>query len=693
MKLSVNWLKDFVDINCPLEELADGLTMAGLEVEAIDKMSPERLVGSGGAGLAEDTVFDVKITPNRGDWLSMLGVAREAAPLLGASVRIPEPGPVESDPPSSECIKIEILDPDLCGRYAGIVLRGVTIKESPGWIKDRLIASGMRPINNVVDVTNYVMLELGQPLHAFDYSLLRGGRIIVRRAHPGETITSIDAVERKLDPDMLVIADSDRAVAIAGVMGGADSEISEQTKDILIESANFDSISVRRTSKRLSMVTESSYRFERGVDPSVAPLAALRAAALIQELGGGEVARGMVDARPRVVEPLVIEVRPERANAILGFEMSASEMADNLKKLGIDTRDDRGKLICTVPTFRQDVTREIDIVEEIGRAYGYDRMPMTLPPKSMRGRDSREGVFAGKLRRILMSCGAHEALTHSMVDSALAPNAGAEQTCLRIRNPLSEELDSMRAALAPNLLEVLARNQAFGIAGASLFEIGKVYFDRSGEIGEKMSVAGAMVGSMWRDSWGLPARALDVDFFACKGLVESLFAALNVEDVVFEPVVSPLLHPTRAARARVGETEIGVFGEAHPDTAEALDVRGRPCVYEMDFAALMEAAPEVVKVEDLPRYPAVNRHLAVVVSDDVNYAKIASLVSEVGGGLFRRLDLLDVYTGEQIGANRSSLTLSVTFRSDEKTLTDDEVNCALQAIREALATRLAATFR
>lgn len=693
MKLSTNWLSEHLEFDCPLGELAGKLTMAGLEVEEIAELSPESFRKHGGSGESADTVFDVKITPNRGDWLSVIGVAREAAPLVGSKVRVPEPHVEGGGPAAAESVRIDIDAPELCGRYVGMLVRNVTIKESPGWMKDRLIAAGMRPINNVVDVTNYVMLELGQPLHAFDYNLLHGRRIVVRTARPGETITSIDGIERKLEPDMLVIADEDRAVAIAGVMGGAHSEVGEQTQDVLIESANFDTVSVRRTSKRLAMVTESSYRFERGVDPSTAPLAALRAAELMRDLAGGEVAAGMVDAHPRPVEPLIVEARPERVNAVLGTEIEVDEMVGYLSGLGIETSVEDGMLICRIPTFRRDITREIDIVEEVGRAMGYDHLPMTLPVVPLPGKDSPEGGFSKKLRRILMSCGAQEVLTHSLVDGRLAELAGRADRTLKVRNPLSEDLDAMRVMLVPNLLEVIQRNQSFGTADVSVFEIGKVYYREDGAMGERLSVAGAMTGSAWQRAWSLPADALDVDFFWCKGEVESLLDGLGIEGAKFEATVDPLLHPTRAAKVTYQDRDFGLLGEISPAVQEALGLRERAYAFELDFRALMESAPRVPRYEQLARYPALYRHLAIVASDDVDYARLAGTVREAGRGIVEDVDLLDVYKGEQIRSDQRSLTLSIVFRSHEKTLTDEEVNGVLAAIKEALGREQSVSFR
>jgi len=694
MKVPTEWLKDYIELNAPLDELAHKLTMAGLEVEETIELSKKDFASAGGSGTRDEVIWDVKVTPNRGDWLSIVGVARELGPIVGSRIRMPSVDVVSTDPPASELISIRIDDPQLCRRYVGVVIRNVKIKKSPGWMKDRLIAAGMRPINNVVDVTNYVMLELGQPLHAFDLRLLHGSQIIVRRAQEGETITTIDGVERKLERDMLVIADADRPVAIAGIMGGADTEISEQTQDILIESANFNSTSIRRTAKRLNMVTESSYRFERQVDPSVAAIAAMRAAQLIYELGGGEIARGTVDVYPTPVEPITLTLRPDRANAILGTSIAPADMAGYLNSLEINTSVENNVLRCCVPTFRSDITREIDLIEEIGRVYGYDKLPMTLPRSSMQGKDSPEGAFRDKLRRILMSCGAQEVLTHSLVDGKLAELAGKADIRLVVRNPLSEDLDSMRVMLIPNLLQVLARNQAFGTSSLSVFEIGKIYYQNGdGEIGEKLSVAGAMVGSQWRRAWSLPPKALDADFFLCKGVVESLLDGLGVADARFIRTENPLLHPTRAATIVVGDREIGFLGVIAPKVADTLDVRGRTCAFEIDFESLMSVTPDVLKYREVPRYPAIYRHLAVVVSDNIDYQDVEQTVIASGQGLIEEVDLLDLYKGEQIPPDRKSLTLSMVFRSLERTLTDEEVNAVLAEVREALIRNVGASFR
>lgn len=693
MKLSVNWLKEYVDFGRGIEEMAQALTMAGLEVEESEPWSREDFTRRGGAGLADDTVWNVKVTPNRGDWLSIAGVARECAAIAGARARLPQPSVATSKPAASEFIDISIEDPDLCRRYVGVVVRGSSIGESPGWMKDRLVAAGMRPINNVVDITNYVMLELGQPLHAFDLKLLHGGRIIVRRAKPGETIVSIDGEERKLDTQMLVIADADRAVAIAGVMGGIDSEINDRTCDILIESANFDPASIRRTSKQLGMVTESSYRFERCVDPSVSLTAALRAAELIVELAGGTAAEGAVDVYPGVVDPWEASLRPERANAVLGTSLSAGQMASSLEGYEIGVRQDGNRLLCTIPTFRPDLTKEIDLIEEIGRAFGYDNLSATLPSKSLPGTDSPAGKLRDIIRRILMACGGQEVLTHSLVDSRLARLLGREQMMIPLRNPLSEDSDSMRVMLAPNLLQVIQRNQAAGTDSLFVFETGKVYYRASdGAFDEKLSVAGAMVGDLWAGSWNRPKEALEADFFLCKGAVESLLGELGVR-VKFEAAEDALLHPTRAAAVVCGGERIGLLGEVAPRVREVLDVRGRACIFELDFDRLQGMVAETRLYREISRYPATERHLSIVAPSDVSYGFLEEIASTSGGELVESIQLLDVYCGEPLGENTQGITLSIVFRSKEKTLTDEEVNGVLARIRDSLASKAGVSFR
>jgi len=694
MRVPVEWLKEHVDIRVSIDELADRLTMAGLEVEAIEHVPPAEVKKQGGEGRGvEDQVLVTTVTPNRGDWLSIIGTAREVAAVLGEARVRKDPGGEGTGPPASDFIKIDILDPDLCRRYVGMLIRAVKIKDSPGWMRDRLIRAGMRPINNVVDITNYVMLEYGQPLHAFDYELLRGQRIVVRRAREGERIVSIDGVERELGRDMLVIADSERAVAIAGVMGGAESEVSARTRDILLESANFDPVSIRRTSKSLGMVTESSYRFERVVDPGITAVAARRAAQLMADLAGGEIASGMVDVYPRPIIEQAIRVRPDRVNQVLGVQLSVGKMAQYLRQLEIPVKMD-GELVVTVPTFRPDITIEADVAEEIGRMHGYENIGMTLPAGPMQGADSPMGAFAERVRQIAMACGAQEVVTHSLVDPTTVELAGMSEKAVRIRNPLSEDTSCARTMLAPNLLQVIARNQAYGERDISVFEIGRVFFkEANGEPGESDALAMAMVGSLWAGAWRAEAQRLEADFYLCKGALESLLARLAVENVAFEPGTHPLLHPARVAKVSVNGMEVGIVGEVAPEVLRRLDIRGRPCVFEIDLNALRPHVPERREYRPVSRFPSLRRDLSIVVKKEVPYSLIETTARAVGADLLESIELRDVYTGPQVGPDERSITISLEFRSHVRTLTDEEVNNTLERLKSELVARFGAAFR
>ena len=695
MKLPVEWLSDFVEAGASTDELAKALTMAGLEVEGVSEYTPDQLASQGGAPKPPaGAVFDTKVTPNRGDWLSVIGVAREAAAISGKELKVPVPAADGTPPPTSSAIRITIQAPDLCRRYAGGLVRGVKIAESPGWLKNRLIMAGMRPINNVVDITNYVMIEYGQPLHAFDYRLLRGAEIIVRRANSGEMITTIDGQERRLERDMLVIADRDRAVAIAGVMGGSDSEVSPNTSEVLIESANFDPVSVRKTSKTLGLLTESSYRFERIVDPSVTVIALKRAAELMRDLAGGEIAQGVVDVYPSEVKPVDIRLRPDRVNRVLGSDLKPVDMARLLQGLGFDARLN-GAIEVTVPTFRPDVVEEIDLIEEIARLHGFDKVGATLPESATaHGVECSEVRFEGKLRQILMRCGGQEVLTHSMVDPSLVEMTGMANCAAVIRNPLSEDLSRLRIALVPSLLQVLSRNAAFGVRDLFVFEIGRVYRRvEDGSISQNRRAAGAMMGTQWKNAWDVDESSLSADFFLCKGVVEAALDSLGIDDREFTPTQSPMLHPTRVAAVRSGRLEIGLLGEVADSVRDNLKLRGRACAFELDFEALRMLQREAVGYEPIARYPSVYRDLSIVVSEDTPYARVREVILRAGGELIESVELQEVYAGPQVGPGRKSLLLSVAFRSRERTLTDELVSGQLERVTRGLKEELSAGIR
>ncbi|MBP5092585.1 MAG: phenylalanine--tRNA ligase subunit beta [Abditibacteriota bacterium] len=694
MKLSVNHLKNYVDINIPVKELADKLTMTGLEVEEIKDAPKAFFTAQGGAGVADDTIFDVKVTPNRGDWLSLIGVAREVAPICGTEVKIPAAEVKGPGAPTSDSVKITVTDSDLCKRYVGVAVRNVKIGPSPDWMKDVLVAAGMRPINNIVDITNYVMLELGQPLHAFDMDLIDGKEVIVRVAKDGEKIKTLDGEDRELTSQNLVIADSHKPVAVAGVMGGFDSEIGDNVKNVLIESANFDAVSVRRTSKRLGLSTEASFRYERGVDVNIAGLAAARAAELMAEYAGGEVACEAIDVYPNKVEPIVINARVARINGMLGTDFGGEEMAKYLESLDIKTTVKGDMLECVIPTFRVDIVKEIDLVEEVGRMFGYDNLEPTLPASSSGGKDTAAGVLRDKIRRILVSSALQEVLTHSLVSSKIAELTDMTDTMLKIKNPMNEDLDVMRSSIMPNLMGIAARNQALGINDVFVFETGKVYWDKPDKgIGENLSAAGLMLGNMWNNGWGINTSAADADFFMCKGLTENLFADLGIKNVKYIAAKAPAYHPTRCAAIYVGDVKLGVVGEVAPDTCRFFDVSGRPCAFELDFDAIRSVTPEIIRHSELSRYPGSYRHIAVVAEEKYKVGEILAAINAVNEELVESVKFIDIYRGVPIESGKKSVTFAFVFRSLKGTLKDEEVNAALENIKAELVKRFDCTFR
>lgn len=695
MRVPVEWLSEYVNIEGTVEVLADQLTMAGLEVEGISTIDPEELIRSGGVSDDVDgRVMLAKVTPNRGDWLSLVGVAREAAAFTHGSIKMPEPKADGVPPSSSSEIKITIESPDLCNRYAGIIVRNVTVKESPDWMKNRLIRAGMRPINNIVDITNYVMLELGQPLHAFDYGFLAGNEIRVRRARPDEKLTTLDGIERELDTEALVIADRERAVGLAGVMGGFESEVKPETKNILIESAHFDPVSIRKTSKKFGLVTESSYRFERSVDIGTTDLAAMRAAELMKDLADGEIAEGLVDVYPGKTEPFTITIQPERVNAMLGTALSASSIVSLLGTYQIQAAIGDEGVVVTAPTFRPDIRLEADVIEEAARAYGYENIESALPSIPIQGKDSVVGLFVQEMRRILMSAGMQEVLTHSLIDQNSIRIAG-DENAIPVRNPLSWETSGMRTMLAPNLLKVIVRNQAAGVRDMSIYEVGKIYSwkEQGKSINERLSVSGAMIGSQWRSAWNLNKDALAADFYLIKGAVESIFDGLKISDVEFKPAEHPMLHPTRTAKITAGDIDLGIIGEVSPDVVNELDIKGRPYVFEMEVERLMSLVPDEVIYRHIPRFPALYRHLATVVKRDMPYVELERIIKGAGGDIVEDVHLLDVYVGTQVGEDEQSLTFSIVFRSKERTLTDEEINGVLDDIKGSLVSKIGVQFR
>lgn len=660
-------------------------------------LPPDTELGSDLASLMQlgDAILEFEIYPNRPDCQSIVGIAREAAALTGGTLRIPIPAPIEEGEAASELAKVTVEATDLCPRYCARVIRGVRIGPSPLWMQQRLRAAGMRPINNVVDVTNYVMLELGQPLHAFDLSLVAGRHIIVRRAKPGESIVTLDGQQRHLDPSMLVIADAEKPVAIAGVMGGESSEVRSYTTDLLLESANFDFVTVRKTSRQLGLRTEASARFEKGLDPSLAVLAANRAAELLARLCGGQVAPGLIDVAQPLTEPSPIILRPDKVNAILGTEVSSQQMWRCLESLGFDCKrnvlGDKQKecISVSVPSFRLDVTREIDLVEEIARIYGYDRITPTLPQEAAAvGGLGPAMRLVERVRNACVSAGLHETLTYSFTsprhsDMLRLPSDDWHRRAIPLANPLSEELSLMRTTLMGNLMEALGRNAARQTHVAHLFEIGAVFLPKEwppvNQPEERRTLAIAMTGDA-PGAWG----SRTVDFFTLKGILELLAKELALELHVVAGR-HPALHPGRCGEIMLGGAAVGLLGEMHPEVQAAYELPGRAYYLELNIDAVLPHAGRMPTFMPLPKYPAVVRDLALLVPLEMPAERVVARVRSQAGGFLESIELFDVYQGKPVPEQYRSLAYSLTFRAPDRTLVDTEVNACVARVEQALA--------
>jgi phenylalanyl-tRNA synthetase beta chain len=707
MRVPLEWLKQFVDVKAEATEIGERLTMGGLEVEGIETDEKEfPLV----------PILDVYVTPNRGDCLSLLGVGREVAALYGLPLQM-SAIPAASGEGDPALVTIEA--PDLCPRYAARIVRNVKIGPSPDWMQARLLSAGMRPINNVVDVTNYVMLELGQPLHAFDLDRLEDGRIVVRRALPGESLTTLDGVERELSPEMLVIADTVKPVAIAGVMGGESSEVSDVTANLLIESAHFQPLTVRRTSRTLGLRTEASYRFERVVDPAGVARAANRACQLLAEMGAGDVEPTIVDVYPAPADPRHLTLRPGRASELLGMDISVQAATECLQRLefGVQSQGHDGLLV-TVPSFRADITLEEDLVEEVGRIYGYENIPETLPfGAATAGGDSAEGRLIRRIKDLLTSCGLQEVVTHSLTAPSFFDSPEDAKRRVPVRNALSSEVSRLRRSLIPTLLDVAQHNAAHGRGGMALFEVGRVWQQEETLDGveprEYVAVAGLLTGPLTPGAWQEGGKGKAADYGLARGVVERLLSGLQIHQAEFLPPASfaaagiprfetgqaidliPQFHPGRAALIRLipDYPADGVVGELHPKLAADLALRDRIYLFEVSLEALRSAMPaEEPRFRTLPRFPAVGRDLAPRLPVETPYAAVRQTIASLQLPLLEEFRLTDVFTGAPLPEGVKSLTLAFTFRSEEGTLKDNEVTEALAQIRTALETNCGAAF-
>lgn len=696
MKVLVSWLRDFVDVPGTPEEIAATMSVRGFAVEGIES------IGGG------DAVLDFEITANRPDCLSVIGIAREVATAYGLELREPDPegaaetrdkGPAlrttslrtgSSGETGPADIDIVIEAPDLCPRYAGAVA-DVTVRPSPGWMQQRLRAAGVRPISSIVDVTNYVLLERGQPMHAFDLPKLRGPEIRVRTARAGESLRTLDGQARTLKPDMLVIADADRAVAVAGVMGGADTEVTDQTKAIVLESAYFNPLSVRRTSRALGLKTEASMRFERGTDPRLPVVAMERACALIEVIGSGHARGTVIDRHPAPSQPVVLRLRRERIAGLLGMSVPDTDVRRILNGLGFTLRDAGDGWEVTVPTRRVDCRREVDLIEEVARHYGFDRLPATFPAVTSAAPPMDPRITrARQLRAVLTAAGFSEAVTFGFMSEPAAARFAGDGNLVPIANPLSETFAVLRPSILPGLIDAASHNRRREQRDVRLFEIGN-RFSRSA--GERRSVAFVWTGCAGPEHWS--ARTREVDFFDIKAVVERIGRAMRVE-LRTEPHREAWLVPGRAAAIVSNGTQIGAVGQLAPAVAGAHSLPPEEAVYvaELDLDTLETVAPEQgLAVEALPRYPSVTRDISVLIDDALTAAQVRQTVREVAPSTLVDVSEFDRYQGKGIPEGKISLSLRLVFRSSDRTLTDDEVQSAMDGVITALKERHAAVQR
>ena len=645
-----------------------------------------------------DEVLDLEITPNRPDCLAVFGVARELHAATGAPLAA---DPTAADAESAggdraeEYVSVEIADPDVCLRFTGRVFDDVTIGPSPEWLKQRLTAAGQRPISNVVDITNYVMLACGQPMHAFDLDEVRGRRIVVRRAREGERMVTLDGVERSFGPEMALVCDAEGPSGVAGIMGGQVSEVGEGTTRVMMEAATWVGTNVLATSKALSLRTEASTRFEKQLHPEQAIAGQRLAARLMVELCGARMVPGTLDAYPEPVPPRVVELRMRRVERLLGKPIAREEMVAILERLGFGVDGDDELLAVTVPPWRDaDVQREADLIEEVARIHGLDKLPVTLPARRRAmGRLSRSQSLRRRLEDALRDRGLHEVVAWSFTSpQALERVRLGDLPTLALANPLSEDQSVMRPLLLPGLLDAARHNAAHGTAGLALFESAHAYVaDRELDAPEG-SPRGRLPCSERHHLAGLLTRALPgtwrraavpADFFAAKALVESLLAAAGLELAV-DAATRPFLHPGRSAEVLAGDRPLGWVGELHPLVARAWDLDGA-AAFELDADALAEAAGGADAYQDVTSFPAVLQDLDVVAPEELSAARIEAAVRAGGGGLLSSTRVFDVYTGEQVQAGSRSLTLRLEFRAPDRTLTDDEVAASRSAIEAALA--------
>ena len=683
--------------------------------EGILVLSPEAPIGAPLSAYLGDVIFDLDVTPNRPDCLSVIGIAREIAALTGEPLCLPEIHYEETEKSIDSFASVDIVDPDLCPRYCASLVTGIKIAPSPSWLQQRLNNCGMRPINNVVDVTNYVMLEYGQPLHAFDYNKLKGKQIIVRRAGNGETITSLDGTKRALTSDILVIADKEEAVAVAGIMGGLDSEVTDKTDTILLESANFNQAAIRRGCSHLQLQSEASIRFDKGLNSELPLLPLKRATQLLLELAGDRAAKGIIDVYPGKSEPKLILLTAREVERLSGLKVNINGILKVLKALGFECHEGNSgsQISVSVPYWRSDIKCSADLVEEVVRIIGYEKIPITrlgspLPQqKSNLSPSAQQSNLKEKLRNILTGFGFQEILTYSLVSleklQKLSPKLELKIPPLKVANPMTREQEYLRTSLRAGLLSTLAHNQKFEQAGVRLFEVGKVFLPQHPHViaseakqsqeerelpQEKEMLCAVFSGARAELSWQADKEPLD--FFDAKGAVENILNQLGLK-ASFDIGNDETLFPGRGANIIVEDDKVGIVGDVHPRVAQAFELSNTICLVEVDLEKLLTKITGTKEYQPIPRFPSVTRDIALVIDEQVSYRRVENIIQSFP--LVTQVTLFDLYRGKQIPEGKKSFAIRIIYQSPSYTLTDEEVDQTQEQMLARLHQELGATLR
>ena len=697
MKIQLDWLKEYVDFDVSTEKLGQLLTMAGLEIEAQETVK----LGDG----TKTEVLELNVTPNRGYCLSYFGVAREVAALMNKNYKYPDyeselkknwgPNLVE------EKLTVDNRAPELCLRYSGMVIEDVKIGPSPKWLVDRLTAIGLRSVNNIVDITNFVLMEYGQPLHAFDKDLLDGSEIIVRHAAKNEAFTSLDGIELKLDEDTLVIADTSKAIALAGIMGGANSQVKETTRNIILESASFDSVIVRKGSKKYGLRSDSSIRFERGVDIKGVIAAQTRAALLIKKLAGGIISKGRVDVCPLPLPNKVIFLRVSRLNEVLGCSLSVDHIENLLFRLGTKAskQKDCESFSVGIPSFRPFLTREIDLIEEVARLNGFDKIEVTSPSAKISPvRLTSKQLAIRNVKNLLSHTGFSEVLTYSFIGETIAKqfqsafSRNCEINAIALKNPISSDMAVMRPSLLPGLIHSLIRNFSKGQKHVKIFEFGNVFINsKENRYEERMVFAGLIAGTHGNNVWEQTGSSYD--YFDLKGTLDSVTRFLKLNLTEQPRSERPFMLAGKNVRLMANGQDCGYFGGLSSSVVRLYELPRHCIVFELDFDILIHSCSKKASFFPLPKFPETFRDISILIDKTVASGEVMSKISQIGEPLLSKVELYDHFEGKRVQEGKKSLTYALTFQSSERTLVDEEINPIFDKMVKTLWSQFGATLR